>query len=218
MPNIKTLAILALSISLAINVYAQEEENTPTAKKKYDFVNITEVGSMFGRVKANYYYYPSYSSYYGPTQYDDNYQVRNVANITLQTFNGVYLDPKTAVGFTTGVDWFNTSLVVPIQLGARRQIIQKREGGAAIIAGLDTGYGTTWFHEDNPNIKTTGGFTISPTIGYKIPNRSGSAWVLNFGYKHQSLTLTDIQNYDENYYSIESRNHNRLVVRLGLEF
>ena len=213
----KTLSIVVLSLFISLVVSAQEKDSEMLFEK-YEFVNITEIGGMFGRVKNFYNYYPYYSSYYPPRQYNEDFEVRNVADITLQTFNGVYLNPKTAVGITTGVDWFNTTLIVPIQIGVRRQIVQKKEGGAAIIAGLDTGYGTTILHEDNSDTKTSGGFTISPTIGYKIPNRGGSAWVLNFGYKHQTLSLKNIQNIDEYYSSVETRNYNRLVVRFGFEF
>ena len=217
----KTLSILLISTLYISTALAQvTEEELP--KKQYPFVNITEIGGLFGRVKAPSYYYGPYyyassSSFYPPPS-GQNYQVRNVANITLQTFNGVYINPKTAVGITTGIDWYNNTLIVPLELGIRRQLFQRKTSGAAIIASLDAGYGTTWFHEDNPDSKTTGGLAISPTIGYRIPNRSGSAWVLNFGYKHQSVTINNTQEFDENYLSIENRNHNRLVVRLGFEF
>ena len=213
----KTLSFLLISTFCISTVVAQVSESE-IPKKKYPFVNITEVGGMFGRVKAPAYYYPyiSYSSYWVPTP--ENTQVRNVANITLQTFNGVYINPKTAVGITTGIDWFTTTLIVPVEVGIRRKLIQRKNGGAAIVAGIDAGYGTTWFHEDNPDSKTTGGLAISPTIGYRMPNRSGSAWVLNFGYKHQSVQVSDTREFDENYSSVETRSHNRLVVRLGFEF
>lgn len=179
---------------------------------------------MFGRVQAPAYYYSPYyytssnsSNFYAPPS-GQSYQVRNVANITLQTFSGVYINPKTAVGFTTGLDWYNNTLIVPLEVGVRRKIIQRKNGGAAIIAGIDAGYGTTWFHKDNPENKSTGGFAISPTIGYRMPTRSGSAWVLNFGYKYQAITVSDTREFDESYSSVETRDHNRLVVRFGFEF
>ncbi|MFB0907217.1 MAG: hypothetical protein QMB03_02865 [Spirosomataceae bacterium] len=51
-----------------------------------------------------------------------------------------------------------------------------------------------------------------------MPNQSGSAWVLNFGYKYQSVTVSDTRELDENYSSVETRNHNRLLVQFGFEF
>lgn len=217
----KTLLSLSILISTLFVLTANAQiAESGIPKKSYPFVNITEVGGMFGRVKAPSYYYsgPYYysSTYYPPST--ESYSVRNVANITLQMFNGVYINPKTAVGITTGLDWYNNTLIVPLELGVRRQLFQRRNNGAAIIAGMDAGYGTTWFHEDNPDNKTTGGLAISPTIGYRMPNQSGSAWVLNFGYKHQSITISDTREFDENYSSVENRSHNRLVVRLGFEF
>lgn len=211
-----TIKLLIISTLCCFSATAQDEQNA--TKKKYPFVNITEIGGMFGRVKAPSYYYMPYYSSYIPPQDNENFEVINVVNIALQTFNGVYIDPKTAVGITTGVDWYNATLVTPIQLGVRRNLVQRKNGGATIVAGLDAGYGTTWLNIDNPNTKTTGGIAISPTIGYKMATRNGSAWVINFGYKHQSLSLEEINIQDEFYSSNETRNHNRMVVRFGFEF
>jgi hypothetical protein len=216
----KTILSILIGAFCISTVSAQVTESE-IPKKQYPFVNITEVGGIFGRVNApSYYYgpyyYASYSSYIPPNSGQS--EIRNVVNISLQTFNGVYIDKKTAVGFTTGIDWYNNTLIVPLELGVRRQIAQRRKGGAAIIAGVNAGYGTTWFHKDNSGNKTTGGFAISPTIGYRMPNRSGSAWVLNFGYKYQSVTISDTGEFGEDYSSVETRNHNRLLVRFGFEF
>lgn len=218
----KTLSILLIGTLFIGTATAQDTNSSEVPRAKYSFVNITEVGGMFGRVKAPSYYYGPYyyassSKYYVPPS-NESYAVRNLANITLQTFNGVYVNQKTAVGITTGIDWYNNTLIVPLEFGVRRQLVRRENGGAAIITGLDAGYGTAWFHEDNPNSKTSGGLAVSPTIGYRMPTRSGSAWVLNFGYKHQSVTISDTSEFDENYSSVETRNHNRLVVRLGFEF
>ncbi|MDP5139541.1 MAG: hypothetical protein NWP83_03615 [Spirosomaceae bacterium] len=219
----KTLSILLITTLCVTAGFAQVTESE-ISEKEHPFVNITEIGGMFGRVLSPAYYYTPYyyassssSSYYVPPS-GQSYEVRNVANITLQTFNGVYINPKTAVGITTGLDWYNNTLIVPLEAGVRRKLFQRKSGGAAIITGLDAGYGTTWFHKDNPENKTSGGFAISPTIGYRMPSRSGSAWVLNFGYKHQSVTIRDTRQFDENYSSVETRSHNRLVVRFGFEF
>lgn len=211
--------------TLCVFTAAAQIQPTEVPKKKFPFVNITEIGGLLGRVKVpvyGNYYYPSYSSYYPgpgqPNQRNEDYDVRNTVSISVQTFNGVYIDPKTAVGFTTGMDWYNNTLVTPMQLGIRRNLVQRRNLGAIIYAGLDAGYGTTWLNADEPGYKAKGGLVISPTIGYKMPTRGGSAWVINFGYKHQTLNIENIRQADQYFVSNETRNHNRVAVRFGFEF
>jgi hypothetical protein len=133
-----------LIVTFCISMVSAQVTESEISSKKHPFVNITEVGGMFGRVENPVYYYPyfspnyaSYSSYAPPN--GEQFEIRNVANISLQTFNGVYINTKTAVGFTTGLDWYNNTLIVPLELGIRRQLAQRKNGGAAIIAGMNAG-------------------------------------------------------------------------------
>lgn len=210
----KNILFFILFIS-SFSSMAQEEAQTPSFKK-YSFVNMTEVGGMFGRVKSPTYYYPYYSGY---IPVDGNqYSVRNLVNISLQTFNGLQLTEKTSAGITTGIDWYNATLVLPIQAGVRQTLLERKKGGSALLAGLDAGYGTTWLQLDDSGYKTDGGLTFSPTIGFRLPMRGGSAWLINFGYKYQHLTVnqTDINDYMLS--SVEQRTHHRMVVRMGIAF
>jgi hypothetical protein len=217
----KITLLFGLVLMMSANAFAQEDKGSFFSK--HPFVNKTEFGGLFGRVRipsTYYYYYPSSSSYWPPYPSNVTYTLKNVANISIQTFNGIYLNPKTAVGITLGADWYSGALVTPISAGLRRTLAVKKQGGSALVAGLDAGWGTTWLHEDNPNQKTSAGLMVNPTIGFKFPMRNGSAWLLNFGYKYQQVEVKDIIT-EENIYNIsglETRNYNRVQMRLGFEF
>jgi hypothetical protein len=185
--------------------------------QKHPFVNMTEFGVLLGRNKyaTNGYYYGGYYP-----QPNIQYQVQNRVNFTLQTFNGIYLDKKTAAGITLGVDGYGPTVLMPISAGIRRNLVQKRQGGSILLGSLDAGYATTWLNEDNTGYKTSGGLIISPTIGYKLPMRNGSALLINFGYRYQRAEYRQERNEDPIYWyeSNEVRNYRRMVVRFGIEF
>lgn len=202
---------------------AKAQEEKERFFQKYKFVNQTEFGGLFGRIKYQVYYggwYP-YPVPFGPTYptYPTQYKVSNKVNISAQTFNGVYIDKKTAAGLTIGVDGYGETVLMPIALGIRRSIVQKKEGGSSLMGGIDVGYSTAWLNVDDTGFKTNGGLLISPTIGYRLPMRNGSAWLINFGYRFQRADY--IQERQGDIYWVESkevRKHKRLVLRLGIEF
>jgi hypothetical protein len=185
--------------------------------QKHPFVNMTEFGVLLGRNKYETYSY--YRGYY-PQPTDIQYQVQNRVNFALQTFNGIYLDKRTAVGLTLGVDSYGPMVLMPISAGIRRNLVQKKQGGSILLGSLDAGYATTWLNEDNTGYKTSGGLIISPTIGYKLPMRNGSAWLINFGYRYQRAEYKQKRTGDPIYWyeSNEVRNYRRMVVRFGIEF
>ena len=76
---------------------------------KRHYINMTEFGGLFGRVM------PEFNNGNGIT----SQRVVNRVNFTLQTFNGVQIAPRWAVGATVGVDWYNTALLMPVSAGVR---------------------------------------------------------------------------------------------------
>lgn len=184
--------------------------------QKYPFINMTEFGILLGRGKyqTNGYYYGYY-----PQPIDNQYQIKNRVNFALQTFNGVYINPKTAVGLTLGADSYGQTILMPLALGIRRNLVQKKQGGSILLGSLDAGYATNWLNEDNSGYKTSGGLIISPSIGYKLPMRNGSAWLINFGYRYQRAEYQQERTGDTFWVeSNEVRNYRRMVVRFGIEF
>lgn len=209
----KSFILVLMGIIAFLPSFGQKE--TKDFFKKHPFVNITELGTLLGRSKFQTYAY--YRSFYPqPIQY----QIQNRVNFSLQTFNGIYLNQKTAVGLTVGVDSYGPTVLMPISAGIRRNLVQKKQGGSILLGSLDAGYSTIWLNEDNTGFRTTGGLIICPTIGYKFPMRNGSAWLLNFGYRFQRAEYKQQRTEDQLYWteSNEVRNYRRMVVRFGIEF
>lgn len=218
LPAMKTIKIIILVLLSTTYGFSQGEEKKEKFFEKHPFVSMTEFGLLLGRVQSpNNYYYPMYKSIV-PPNYEPTYGVETVASLSFQSFNGIYLTPKTAVGVTAGVDWYSSVLLLPVAAGVRQTLIQKKNGGSSIYAGLDAGYGTTWLQVDDSNHKTTGGVMLNPTIGFRLPMKNQSAWLINFGYKFQELSIEQTNVYDAYYSSIENRKHQRMSFRLGFEF
>ncbi|MCP9753845.1 hypothetical protein EGI26_01545 [Lacihabitans sp. CCS-44] len=211
----KKILILGIIGSFVFNTSFGQKEKL----FKYPFVNQTEFGVLFGRVKNTNYYYPGYSSYWpSPTQ--NGFSIQNVASLSLQTFNGFQVRKKTTVGLTTGLDLYSSSLLVPVALGVRHVFYEKNQQGAKLQAGLDAGVGSAIANAANSFETVKGGVLLNPTVGFKFPTKNGSSWLINFGYKYQYMEIsqiiqpTDIYNIS----STETRNLKRFQVKLGFEF
>lgn len=207
----------AIVIMLA---YCVQEVNAQKTKIfKYPFVNQTEFGLLPGRVKEMTYNYPYYYNYAPGTMVpEQSYTTRNVASLSLQTFNGFRIRKNTSLGLTAGLDSYASVLVSPLALGIRQIMIEKSEKGAKLQLGIDAGYGSTIFNPKNSENKTNGGVMINPAVGFIFPTKNGSAWLVNFGFKYQYLEINSVNN-EEYYYNVtETRNLNRMQIRLGFEF
>ena len=178
-----------------LSIFSFQKTEAQTKKLfKYPFVNQTEFGVLFGRNKETYYYYPYYSSMYYPPS-PSGFNIRNVASLSLQTYNGFQVRKKTSVGITTGLDAYNSVLVIPIAAGFRHVLFEKSDKGAKLQTGLDAGLGIA--NNTNSNENTKGGIMLNPAVGFKFPTKNGSSWLVTFGYKYQFIEIT--QNYTDDY-------------------
>lgn len=192
------------------------QDSTKKVTRKHPYVNIIELGVLAGQNVTNSYYYPSLSSFYYPSY---NTGTANRISFSGQLFNGFYLNPKTALGVTVGIDAYNSTIMMPISAGIKRALFQKKSGGTAVMGNFDIGYGTTWINNDINQNKTTGGIMVAPSVGYRIPLKSGSALLFNMGYHYQRFKITTDTSTDTYINKIEeTRNYNRLSFRLGFEF
>jgi len=205
----KKLYILLFFI--AFGASAQERE-----VKTSRFVNQTEIALLAGRSLkgTNTYFYPAWSSYY-PYPSVPSYKKGNTGSFSFQTFNGWRIKPRTAVGLTTGLDAYQGALIMPVAAGIRQIVYEKGPTLSKIQASLDLGAGTLWLDGDEEMSKK-GGLMINPAVGFVFPTRSGSAFLLNFGYKYQHYSLSSFYSTDN--FTEESRNIKRLQVRLGFQF
>ncbi|RRA98550.1 hypothetical protein [Larkinella rosea] len=182
---------------IAIPVYAQKTAFKPV------FTNMTEFGVLLGQVR------------YNVTNISENVSKRQ--NITAQTFNGVQLRPKLALGATVGVDWYNSALLMPVCAGVRYDLAQPGKKNLRVFTSLDTGYGFTWLNEDPTGYETRGGWVIAPGIGFRIGRPQNANFILSLSYKRQEAEADKPLAWNE-IYKIENRVYNRLAFRLGLSF
>jgi len=166
---------------------------------------MTEVGGLFGRVVYDI-----------PWSVPVQQQVENRLSLTLQTFNGVQLKPRMAVGLTTGLDWYQSALLMPVAAGIRYDLA-KSKNNVTLLGMLDAGYGFQWLHADATGYKTDGGMMISPGLGLKFGLKSGSALVLSLSYKRQHAKSTEPLGWGE-IEKWENRVYNRMAVRFGFVF
>ena len=178
----------------------------PVVKRTYPFVNYTEVGGLFGRVV------------YSPFAGSPNEVVENKLSLTLQTFNGVQVRPRLAVGAVVGVDWYANALLMPVGAGARYDLARPNQKNVNVFASADVGYGLTWLNKSTSGYDLTrGGLMLNPGIGLRFGKPGSGAFVLSVSYKRQNVESTKpLQSNDIR--RDESRIYNRLAVRLGISF
>ena len=205
MPRImKTCYVLLMLLLVALGQRTCAQ--VPTTKRTYPFVNYTEVGGLFGRVSA-----PLFAN--SPDEF-----VENKLSLTLQTFNGVQVRPRLAVGGVVGVDWYATALLMPIGAGVRYDLARPNQKNVAIFAAADVGYGFTWLNKSSTgNNLTRGGLMLNPGVGLRFGKPDKGAFVLSVSYKRQTVESTKPLQWND-IRRDESRVYNRLAVRLGMNF
>lgn len=192
----KPILLLLTVVFLCTDVSAQ------SGGQRLTYVNYTEFGGLFGRVAS------------GP---DAAQLVENRLSFTAQTFNGVQVSPRLAVGSLVGIDWYKTALVLPLGAGLRFDLARHPQRNVRLLALLDAGYGFTFLHQNSTGYELKGGWMINPGVALRLGKPAANAFVLALTYKRQPIdvqkpiTGNDIERY-------EHRIYNRLGVRLGVSF
>ena len=166
------------------------------------YVNYTELGGLFGRVASGT---------------STAQLVENRVSFTTQTFNGVQLTSRLAVGGLVGVDWYKAALLTPLGAGLRFDLARDSQRNVRLLAIADAGYGFAWLHKASTGYDVKGGWMLNPGIALRAGKPSASAFVLSLSYKRQiadvqkPLTGNDIQRD-------EHRIYNRICFRIGISF
>ncbi|GAB4042585.1 hypothetical protein [Spirosoma jeollabukense] len=166
------------------------------------YVNYTELGGLFGRVASGT---------------STAQLVENRVSFTAQSFNGVQLTSRLAVGGLVGIDWYKAALLTPLGAGLRFDLARDSQRNVRLLAIADAGYGFAWLHKASTGYDVKGGWMINPGIALRAGKPSASAFVLSLSYKRQSadvqkpLTGNDIQRD-------EHRIYNRICFRIGVAF
>ena len=204
MQPLRTLGcLLTILVGSAPTLFAQ----FPQVEKTHPFVNYTELGGLFGRV-----------AYPVMTNGAPNEQVDNKTSLTIQTFNGVLVHPRLAVGGVVGIDWYGGALLLPVGAGLRYDLARPSEKNVRVFAIADVGYGLTWLNKASTgNELTRGGLMINPGIGLRFGKPGKGAFVISLSYKRQTADANKPLQWND-IRRDEHRVYNRLAVRLGLSF
>lgn len=150
------------------------------------------------------------------------------ASFTFQTFNGVQANKWLRLGFTTGLDTYHQSVIIPFALGARG--VFSRDQKFSPILGLDLGFGSTLLEDDSKTEWTEGGFMMNPTVGLLMKTQGKARLSLTVGYKRQVISeytgildptaTSRTGSLPPGYLSIakDEFTFNRASIRLGLFF
>lgn len=196
---LKILKIVPIVVLIGSQLQAQEKSFKP------HYVNMTEIGGLFGRVVYDVRWSVPLTQ-----------EVQNRLSLTIQTFNGAQIKPRLAVGLTTGIDWYNTALLLPIAAGARYDLARS-QNNITLFGSLDAGYGFNWLHVNGTGYDTQGGMMLNPGLGLKFGFKSGSALTLSLTYKRQNAKVTQPLGWQE-VEKWEDRTYNRMALRLGMWF
>lgn len=194
--------------------FVRAQEATPP-QQNFPFVNYTEVGGLFGRVV---YDVPSWT-WNGTTSVQTlNQQVENRLSLTLQTFNGIKIRPRLAVGSVIGVDWYTNALLLPVGAGLRYDLARPNGKNVQVFASADVGYGLTWLNQATTGYDITrGGLMLNPGLGLRFGKPGKGAFLLTIGYKRQTIATNKPLQWND-IRRDELRAYNRLAVRLGISF
>ncbi len=190
--------------SLLCLTASMTQAQTQPAAPRRPFVNYTEVGILAGRVA----YAPGGSV---------SETVENKVSITAQTFNGVQLNSRLAVGGVVGIDWYTAALVLPIGAGVHFDVIRHPQKNVRLFGLANAGYGFTWLNKSSSGYVVSGGWMLNPGVGLRIGKPGGTAFVMSLSYKRQMVSVekpitgNDIKRD-------EDRVYNRLALRLGVSF
>ncbi|GAB3734146.1 hypothetical protein [Spirosoma lituiforme] len=192
----KPLYLLLVSLFVFGNVRAQSGSHPLT------YVNYTEVGGLFGRVAS------------GSSAAQ---LVENKLSFTAQTFNGVQVSRRLAVGGLVGIDWYKAALVMPVGAGLRFDLARNPYRNVRVLAIADAGYGFTWLNKSSTGYELKGGLMLNPGLALRVGKPSTNAFLLSVSYKRQ---VVDVQKplFGADIQRDEHRIYNRLCFRIGVSF
>ncbi|GAB3770644.1 hypothetical protein GCM10028818_08390 [Spirosoma horti] len=192
----KQLYLLASSLLIFGQALAQSVTYRPA------YVNYTELGGLFGRVASG-------SS--------TAQLVENKLSFTAQTFNGVQVSRRLAVGGLVGIDWYKGALVMPVGGGLRFDFARNPYRNVRLLAIADAGYGFTWLNKSSTGYELKGGLMLNPGVALRVGKPSTNAFLLSISYKRQ---LVDVQKplFGNDIQRDEHRLYNRLCFRMGVSF
>jgi hypothetical protein len=158
----KFLYLLTLTFFTIGSVLAQSEE--PPVKR---YMGSVELGYLSGNNK----------------QHDVDYYV---AAPTVKVFNGYRLHRLLAVGASTGFDFYDNLLIIPLAVGLRGEVLDTR---ISPVYSIDAGYGGSLLSDEEGSVKRKGGWMFNPALGFRVRTGNSTAYTFAAGYKTQKAKI-----------------------------
>lgn len=187
----KNLYLFALTFLIPCLAIAQSQE--PVSKP---YLGMIEIGFLYGERKSE-----AVNS--------------STAAPTVQMFNGYRFHRLLAVGGTVGIDFYENTIVTPLALGMRGELLQSR---VSPFYSLDAGYGPAFQNqEDNQSVeqKTKGGWMLNPAMGMRVKTGNSTGFTFSAGYKTQKVASETVWQHAR---SEQKIHYKRLTMRMGFMF
>ncbi len=200
---------------MSILVSASAQTDPPKRDSRWQ--TTVEMGILAGRVRPDV---PV--TYYGggwfPTPRPSELPQRPTGNrigMTISLFSGYVINKHLTTGVSTGVDYYNNSVYIPIAAALRGDLLGGNRRVMPFYA-LDGGYS---LRGPNPHGKQSkGGWLWSPGIGLRINKGNGTGFLISAGYRHQQARQVAEVDGEQVLSQIEYRRYNRLYFRMGFSF
>jgi hypothetical protein len=187
----KNLYLLALAFFLPFLVSAQSPDS---AYKPY--LGMVEIGFLYGEKK------------------DGEFKTSTAAP-TVQMFNGYRFDELLAIGGTVGIDIYEQTIVTPLALGIRGELLNFR---VSPFYSIDAGYAPVFLsYEDHSSMeqKNKGGWMFNPALGLRVKTGNDTAFTFGAGYKSQK---TERETAWIHARQVQKMHYKRLTMRMGFMF
>jgi hypothetical protein len=187
----KNISLIALSLLFPCLAFAQSPD--PVHKP---YLGMVEIGFLYGVKKEGEFKTPT-------------------AAPTVQMFNGYQIDELLAVGATVGIDIYEHSIVTPLALGIRGQLVNSR---VSPFYSFDAGYAPALLSDESHSSvqqKNKGGWMFNPALGIRVKTGHDTAFTFGAGYKSQK---TETESSWHLARTEQKVHYKRMTMRMGFMF
>lgn len=192
----KKTILLSLLFFLANSLYAQIDS---TSKPKNGYSHKYEGQFEIGFIAGNF------------TDFNGNPQ-NPISAFTLQIFQGYRWSQYVALGLRTGLDWYNTVVMMPIKIAVQGDLLSKRFSPTYFA---ELGYGAGWLNRQDEFSEVDGGFTWGFGAGFRVLTGNKTAFTFGLGFRNQKVITREIFWGGEQHQEINFR---RISFQMGFRF
>lgn len=135
-----------------------------------------------------------------------------VAAPTVKIYNGYRLHRLLAIGASTGFDFYDNLLIIPLAIGLRGEVLNAR---VSPIYSIDAGHGFSFLSDENGTVKRRGGWMFNPSLGFRVRTGNSTAYTFAAGYKTQKA---EIESFWGRTLTEQKITFKRLSLQMGFMF